>query len=161
MHTYNPETIKKITHIVQKWLEVYISKLNLDEDKVTKAKAKVFGTSPKTLHQFSPLDEETSVFIQTWMETGFLCGYLTGSEISNLKGNWLAKEFAHSLTITTFDRLTEDPVSPLVKELDVKLLRLLRHIHESSLYTGFLSGALDVAREQETFDLEDLDKILN
>lgn len=156
----NKESLKKLIHVVQKWMEVYTSKLNINETLIDKGHLRTVATSPKILQQFNPLDEETAGFIQTWIEVGFFCGYLAGSQVYNLKNDWLAKEFANSLTMTTFDKLTEEPVSPLVLGLDVKLLRLLRHIHESSLYAGFLSGSSD-ASEQEAFDPYDLDKIFS
>jgi hypothetical protein len=154
------EDLKKLIHVVQKWLEVPTRKLNLDVNTVTRAQTQAVNISPKILQQFNPLDEETAGFIQSWVEMGFFCGYLAGSQVYNLKNDWLAKEFAHSLTMTTFDKLTEEPVSPLVAGLDVELLRLLRHIHESSLYAGFLSGSSD-AGGQEAFDPYDLDKIFS
>jgi hypothetical protein len=163
------EPLKKLIHVVQKWMEAYTSKLNIDDSLVEKAHLQSTNTSPKILKEFDPVSEEMGGFIQTWIEVGFFCGYLagsqsggylTGSESTNLKDDWLAKEFARSLTMTTFDKLTEEPVSPLVMGIDVKLLRLLRHIHESSLYAGFLSGSSDTSAG-DTFDPYDLDKIFS
>lgn len=160
------EDLKKLIHIVQKWMETIVQnwmgdrKLNIDDSLVEKAHLKSINVSPKILKRFDPVSEELAGFIQTWIEICFFCGYLAGSQSTEFKNDWLAKKFARTLTTIAFDKLTEEPVSPLVKGIDVKLLRLLKYVHESSLYAGFLSGSSD-ACEQDTFDPYDLDRIFS
>jgi hypothetical protein len=154
------EQLKKLLHSVQKWMELSLSKLNIDDTTAERGYELAIVSAAKILKEFDLDDIETLAFLQTWIRVGFFCGFLAGSQIKAITDDYLPKTFAADLTKKTFDKLLEEPVSPLVLGLDESLIRILRLAHESSLYAGFVSGSNDTGSD-ETFDPSSPEKLFS
>jgi len=154
------EQLKKLLHSVQKWMELSTSKLQIDNLTTERAYQLATTSSATIVKEFDLEDADTKAFLQSWIEVGFFCGFLAGSQIKNISDDYLPKVFAADLTKKTFDKLLEEPVSPLVLGLDESLIRILRLAHESSLYAGFVSGFNDTG-SGETFDPFNTEKLFS
>lgn len=171
------ERFNKLIKSVQKWLEFQSSEdLVIDQEVVEQAYLKTKAHSYEIIEQLDISDEGTAGFLQSWVELAMFAGYLVGWKDSDklieekpisTGGQALqsedfyitahieeqAKKYALEATDTVFQRLFAEPVSPLITGLDERFIRLLKVVHEASLYAGFLSGVEDAFLDKvERFD---------
>jgi hypothetical protein len=161
------ERFNKLIKSVQKWLEFQSSNdLTIDQEVVEQAYTKTKAHSYEIIEKFDISDNGTAGFLQSWVELCMFAGYLVGWKDSDKliednpipAGGWTwksgdfyitahideqAKNYALKATDAMFSRLLTEPISPLVLGLDEAFVRLLKVVHESSLYAGFLSGVED------------------
>jgi hypothetical protein len=176
------ERLHKFLKVAQKWMEFQTDGNAISEDVANRAFKKAQGYSFEIISTFGIKDDGTSGFLQSWVELGLFAGYLVGWKdadkvLGNLPTNGsllapskdfyltreidsAAKMYALEATDEIFKKLFSEPISPLVKGLDEKFVRLLKVCHESSLYAGFLSGVEDAFKERihkvDPFDMNAL-----
>jgi hypothetical protein len=162
------ERFNKLLRSVQKWLEFQSSDdLAIDEEVVKQAYKKTQEHSYEIIEKFDIKDDGTAGFLQSWVELCMFAGYLVGWKDSGKliednpapaggqpilrSGDFYittyideqAKKYALEASSEIFNRMFSEPLSPLVLGLEDRFVRLIKVIHESSLYAGFLSGVED------------------